>query len=422
MPHPPHVRLPAWLTPALRAAAGLSLFSGFASFGVTAALGDVALAFGEPDPEASITAMTGLAATTVTVGLAIIRLASLGALPLSGVADRLGRRRVIIGCTGAGLACTFLTAFSPSFWVFVAVFALARPLLSATNALAAVIAAEETHSADRSRAIATISVGYALGAGLTALVRLGIPSELGFRGLFGVVLLPVLLLPLARRWLGETPRFRTLATVGAERPTFGTVPAGLRARLGLVCLLTAGIGFVTGPFTQMLFLYGENALGMSSGAMAGIFVASAPAGLVGILVGRWAADTVGRRPTAGLALAVVAGSGAVIYSGAPAGVAVGYILSILAASMYTPAAGSLDAELFPTSVRATAAGWITAANVLGAVAGLLAFGLLLETFGAFRPAAVALAVPVVLLSSGYALLPETLGRELEDVAPAAGPR
>jgi MFS family permease len=98
-------------------------------------------------------------------------------------------------------------------------------------------------------------------------------------------------------------------------------------------------------------------------------------------------------------------------------VAAGYLLGILAASAYGPSFGALSAELFPTSVRATAAGWLLAAGVIGAVAGLVVFGRLADVLASFGGAAVAVAIPVVLASLLFARLPETRGRELEQTAP-----
>ena len=71
--------------------------------------------------------------------------ARMDALVASGaLADRFGRRRMLLITVGAGLAVTVLAAASPSYWWFVAIFACGRPLLSASNGLAQVIAAEQT--------------------------------------------------------------------------------------------------------------------------------------------------------------------------------------------------------------------------------------------------------------------------------------
>lgn len=410
-----------WLHPTILAVTGLSVASGFASFGVTAALGDVATTFGESDPAQSVAALAGLTGTTVGLGLAIIRLASLAALPLAGLADRAGRRRVILGCCAGGLLMTVVTAVAPSFWWFVALFALARPLLSATNALAAVMAAEETRSVDRSKAIAMVTAGYALGAGLTALVRLVIPAALGFRGLFAMVVVPLALVPLLGRALREPPPSAGRPVGPARAPRLGAVRRGLRGRLAVLCVVHLGFGFVTGPVNTNLFWYGETVLGMSSATMALIFVTAAPTGLLGLVAGRWAADRLGRRVSAGAAMACTGIAGIVTYSGAAGGLAVGYIAGIVAAAAYAPAAGALDAELFPTSQRATAAGWVTASNIVGAVLGLVVFGLLVDVYGRFAPAAAAIGIPVVALAVLYVRVPETRGLELEESAPEDGP-
>ena len=66
---------------------------------------------------------------------------------------------------------TVASAASPGYWWFVAVFALGRPFLSATNALAQVTAAEQTGSSNRAKAVAFVAAGYGVGAGLIAIVH-----------------------------------------------------------------------------------------------------------------------------------------------------------------------------------------------------------------------------------------------------------
>ena len=146
-------------------------------------------------------------------------------------------------------------------------------------------------------------------------------------------------------------------------------------------------------------------------------LAAGPVGLVGLLIGRWAADRLGRRVTAAGTQAVVALAGMLTYSGSTTTVAAGYLLAVLAASAYAPAFGALGAELFPTSVRATVGGWLVAAGVLGAVAGLVAFGLLADALESFAAAAVLVCAPVILTCVLFARLPETRGLELEQSAP-----
>ena len=416
------IRLHGWRHPAILAVAAATVASGFAQFGATTALGDVARAFGETGDGTSVVARVGLSGTTLGIGLAIVRLASLASLPLSALADGYGRRRMLIGCVAGGLAMTALAALSPGYWWFVALFAVGRPLLSSTNAIAVVVAAEETERRDRAKAIGLMTAGYGIGAGLTALVR-GVAGDLGFRGLFGLALVPLAAVPLLARRLEEPDRYQRLRAaedpqLAAARPAvLGRVRADLRPRLWLLATLAFAIAFVTGPINTFLFVYAENALGMSRSATAAMVLAAGPVGLVGLLIGRWAADRLGRRVTAAGTQAVVALAGMLTYSGSRPPLAAGYLLAILAASAYAPSFGALGAELFPTSVRATAAGWLVAAGVLGAVAGLVAFGLLTDALASFATAAVLICAPVVLTCVLFVRLPETRGLELEQSAP-----
>jgi predicted MFS family arabinose efflux permease len=127
------LRLHRWNDRTVVALAIAAFASGFAQFGVVAALGDVARGFGQGNFGSSLADQAGLSGTDLGVGLAIMRLASLGALPVAGLADRFGRRKMVLVTVGLGLAMTGLAAASPSYWWFVAIFASGRPLLSATN-------------------------------------------------------------------------------------------------------------------------------------------------------------------------------------------------------------------------------------------------------------------------------------------------
>jgi MFS family permease len=417
------VRLHGWRHPAILAVGATTVATGFAQFGATTALGDVARTFGETGDGTSVVARVGLSGTTLGIGLAIVRLASLASLPLAAMADGVGRRRTLLTCMTGGLAVTALAALSPGYWWFVALFALGRPLLTATNAVAVVVAAEETETRDRAKAVGLMTAGYGIGAGLTALVRGVAGDGLGFRGLFALALVPLAATPLLARRLEEPDRYQRLRAaadpeLAAARPAvLGRVRPDLRPRLWLLAVLAFSIAFVTGPINTFLFVYAENALGMSRSTTAVMVLVAGPVGLAGLLVGRLAADRLGRRVTAAGTQALVALAGMLTYSGSRGAVAAGYLAAILAASAYAPAFGSLGAELFPTSVRATASGWLAAAGVLGAVAGLVAFGLLTDALDSFATAAVLVCAPVVVSCVLFARLPETRGLELEQSAP-----
>ncbi|MDP8978785.1 MAG: MFS transporter, partial [Actinomycetota bacterium] len=287
-------RMRGWRHPAVLSAAGLSVASGFAQFAVTASLGDVAAAFGEVGDGGSVAARAGLSGTALGVGLSIVRLASIFSLPLAGLADAVGRRRVVLGACAAGLALTAAAALSPGWVWFVLIVALGRPLLSTTNAVAGVVAAEETSSRDRAKAVALVSAGYGVGAGVFVLTRWAVGDVLGFRGMFALALPVLAVVPLLGRRLDEPERFARLhpslrTAASGALPVLGPLRGHLRGRLALLGGLTVAIALVTGPVNTYLFVYGENVLGMSTAALAVLVAAAGPLGLAGLVVGRWAA-------------------------------------------------------------------------------------------------------------------------------------
>jgi MFS family permease len=409
------LRLHRWTDRRVVGVACAALASGFGQFGVIAALGDVARDFGRVIPGGSITDQVGLSGTELGIGLAIIRIASLASLPIIGLADRFGRRSLLLATLSVGLALTVVAALSPGYWWFVVLFALGRPLLSSTNALTEVIGAEQTDARDRAAAIALVTAGYGVGAGLTAVIHSLASSALGFRGLFALALVPLALVPFLRRWIEEPDRFR-VAAVESERlrPVLGPVGPRFRRRLVVIALIGFAASVITGPANSYVFVYAQNVLNQPGYVTAAMVLG---AGLAGLLGGRWLADHLGRRPTGTLGMIGLALFGTLAYQGSSVALVVGYILGVMAGSVFAPAIGALLAELFPTSVRASAAGWWVAAGVLGAVLGLVVFGAAADIGNRFGVAAVLTFAPAALVAGLFWMVPETRGREPEDLWP-----
>ncbi len=413
------LRLHRWSDRAVVAVAITALASGFGQFGVIAALGDVSTQLGHLASGGSIADKVGLSATSLGVGLAVIRLASLGSLPVIGIADRLGRRPVILVVTVVGLALTAVAAASPAYWWFVVIFALGRPLLSATNALAEVMAAEETDSSDRAAAIALIAAGYGVGAGLSAIVHSLASGALGFRGVFALAVVPLAVVVALRNWVEEPSRFMVAQAAGELRtPVLGAVGPRYRARLAIVCLIGFALSIITGPANSFVFLYAQDVVHQKGYVSALMVVASGASGLAGLLAGRWLADHFGRRPTGSLAMVAVALTPTLAYSGSSAALFAGYVLGVLSGSILAPALGTLLTELFPTSVRASVTGWSVTAAVIGAVVGLVVFGAVADVGNRFGVAAELTFLPAGAVAALlFWLVPETKGREPESLWP-----
>ncbi len=174
---------------------------------------------------------------------------------------------------------------------------------------------------------------------------------------------------------------------------------------------------ITGPANTFVYLYAQNVLHQSGVLTALMVVGAGATGLVGLLVGRWSADHIGRRPTGAVGMVGVAVFGAVAYSGSQPALVVGYCLGVLAGSVLAPCVGSLLTELFPTSVRASVAGWWLVAGVIGAAAGLVVFGAVADIGNRFGLAAVATFLPACLAAGLFWFLPETRGTEPEELWP-----
>ncbi|MDA8343454.1 MAG: MFS transporter [Actinomycetota bacterium] len=411
------LHLHRWRSPVVIGIALAAFASGFGQFGAVAALGDVARSFGRIAHGATISDQAGLSGTELGIGLAVIRLASLGGLPVAGLADRIGRRAVLLLTTGTGLALTVAAAASPGYWWFVAIFACGRPFLSATNAVSQVAAAEHTGSGDRAKAVALVTAGYGVGAGATAVLHSLAASTLGFRGIFALAVVPLALLPLVARWVSEPDRFVVAAASDHALPVLGPVGPRFRGRLALLALLAFGIAVVTGPANSFTFLYAQNVLRLPGTVTAAMVVGAGVAGLGGLLAGRWLADRLGRRPTAAIGVAGMAACGVLAYSGSSWALVTGYVAGVLAGSVFAPAGGAMVNELFPTPVRASVAGWWVLAGVVGAAAGLVVFGAIADAGNRFGVAALVTFLPAVAVIATLAWLPETKGREPEDLWP-----
>ena len=383
------------------AVALLAMAAGFGQFGAVASLGSVAKTFGHLTHGATFSDEVGLSGTVLGVGLAVSRLASLGGLPLAGLADRFGRRPTLLGTCAVGLALTIVAAVAPGYWWFVVIFALGRPFLSATLGVSQVAAVELTASATRARAVAMVAAGYAVGAGLTAVVHSLAGGTLGFRGIFALAVVPLVMLPFLAHRVVEPSRFTHVSAAEHRPPVLGPVGPAFRGRLVVVALLALAVSVITGPANSLVFIYAQNELHLSGIVTSAMVVAAGVVGLGGLLVGRWLADHWGRRPTVAVAMAGIAAFGTLAYTGSEWALLCGYVLGVTTGGILAPAAGALTNELFPTSVRASATGWTIAAGVIGAVTGLVVFGAVADVGGVSNHTAFAAAVvflPMVLFS------------------------
>jgi MFS family permease len=340
----------------------------------------------------------------------------MGSLVFSSFADRIGRMRMLRPVATTGLALVAVAGLSPTYWIFVAIFALVRPLLTATSTLVAVVTVEVSTPSNRARHLAWIAAGAGIGGGLASVLHGLLPGETAFRWLFASALIPALAIrPLLARIREPEAHFRRREHLAH----IGRVPREFRGRLLVVAVVAVVINVITGPANGFAFVYAENVLKISRHEVTLVVTASAITGLAGLVLGRWCSDRLGRRWTVAIGTVGYAVTATLAYSDGQTAFISMYMVGVLAAAVLAPAIAALTTEIFPHFVRATVGGWFVVAGVLGALIGILFFGWVGDvvnpavTIEALRVPAVVTFLPLLPLLLLLRTLPESRGVEID---------
>ena len=356
----------------------------------------------------------GVSDTGIGVSGAVVRAGILIALPAALLADRVGRRKVIIAVAWLGPILSLLGALAPSFSALVVTQTIARPMGIALAFLIGVVASEEMPRSSRAYAVSVLAMAAGLGAGIAVMsLRLADIGESGWRYVYVLAAIWCLVaLDLTRR-LPETRRFAAAHINARRRP-----PRLNRRRLALLAAVAfAGNIFVApASFFQNRYLTDVHDF---SGGMIGIFsIAVGTPASIGLILGGRFADTSGRKRLIAVALPVSTLALVGAYSVGGAALWVLSLVGGLIASAAYPALAVYRNELFPTGNRGRAAGLVTASALIGGIFGLVATGALLDGDWAYGSVMALMGigqlVVTVLVVIAY---PETAHQELEALNP-----
>lgn len=369
----------------------------------------------------------GLGVSESAVGqlLAVVRLGTIPAVVLAVIADQVGRRRLLLITIIAFTVCTFLTALVGNATEFMTVQFVARTFIAAETMLAVVVIAEEFDARHRGWGIGMLGALGAFGFGIASIVfSLVNVLPYGWRALYVIGVLPLLLVAWMRRSLTETRRFAAHRASAAQRGWRGTLrPLRnlLRMYPGRMVALSAALfpfAFVTE--TTMFFpsKFLQQAHGYSPGDVAVMYLTVGVLGLLGNIVAGVFGDRFGRRRVLIAGLLANGGAAALFYN--VSGWVVPWLWGVMAmtVTMSVVLFAALGSELFPTSYRSTASGVRSIIATIGAAAGLWLEGVLFASVGSHAAAITAMLVVVPIAPLVIALtLPETANRELEEVSP-----
>ena len=398
-------------------------------------------------------------ATTADQGalLATVRIGVLASMIIVAVADRRGRRVVLLMAIVGACAMTALGALAPGMWWLGATQTVARSLSTVVALLVAIIAVEEMPAGARAFAVSVLSITAAFGAGLCVANLVYVDLAPGaWRVAYLLPLLAIVpCLRLGRR-LPETLRFESLRsprTVGApispplpssdpgsapsgSTPT-GSAPSGstgagstgtgsrVAMPWGRLALLGAS-GFLwslfLAPAAQFLNEFLRTERGFSGIGIAVFVLATNTPGVVGIVLGGRLADRRGRRLIGAVGIAGGVGFTVVAYLSFGWSLWTASMLASVIGAMAVPALAVYGPELFPTALRGRANGALQVVSVAGSSTGLLLVGWLDERLGGLGAAMALVAIgPALLIVAVLTLFPETARRELEDLNPADRP-
>ncbi len=355
------------------------------------------------------------------VALAIARVGVLVSIVAIALADRIGRRRLLLWCLAGACVANLVAGVSPSFEVFTGAQLLTRAFVNATLVVAAVAAVEDAPEHARAFAVAMFGLALGLGYGIAVfLLPLADLGNYGWRISFVVSALALLTLPIVARHLRETVRYGDVTRAGVRR---GRLREVFDQAYGLRFFILAATAFLVNvfnaPSSQLTnrYLTREHDYSHSDVALFRTVTAGVP-GVIGVVLAGRLAERRGRRPVAlvGILLATIAQM--VFFTSDGLALWIAPTISIVAAASAALAIGTLDGELFPTEVRGTSNGLILGIGVAGSAVGLVLATQLRDAFDGLGPAIALCGIaPLVAAIFLVPRLPETAGRRLDEVSP-----
>ncbi len=350
-----------------------------------------------------------------------VRAGVLISLVTVAIADKRGRKSLLIAAGLGSCVFTMLGGLSTGLWMLGSTQLVARGMSTALGILIVIVAAEEMPARSRAWAASVLVLSAGLGSGMAVWILPVADLDIrGWRVVYLMAGLGLFVVTAVGRRLPETHRFELIEH--AESTVRGYDDATRerrRKRLVLLAMSAFLIAMFAAPASgfQNDFLKDERGF---SAAQISLFtlVTSTPAG-IGVLLGGYWAETRGRRPIG--ALGLVGGSMLAMLAFFSSGFALWALTlgGVVVGGMAVPALAVYGPELFGTHDRGRANGVIVTVGVAGSAVGLLLAGLLSDGMGGtIAPVLALLSIgPLIVAGLVLTLYPETAGAELEAINP-----
>jgi len=310
---------------------------------------------------------------------------------------------------------TFLSGFTQNFEQLLVVRGLQGLGFGGEWAVGAALMGETIRARFRGRAVGAVQSGWAIGWGVSVILFTilfsRLPHELAWRVMFWIGILPALLIVYIRGKVEEPEIYRNRK----EQARFLDIFSRPQLRITLLAALTA-LGAQGGyhAVTTWLPLYLRTSRGLSTlntGAYLFVIITGA---FFGYITAAYLTDAIGRKRTL-ILFAACSFLAVIFYAGFPISnhlmLVLGFPLGFFPSGSFSPM-GAYFSELFPTSMRASGAGFAynlgrgvgaVFPTLVGYVSGHTSLGTAITLFGSG-------AFLVMIL--GVLFLPETRGQQL----------
>ena len=353
------------------------------------------------------------------LGSVMLVAAAAGGVGFGWIADRFGRTRGLMLSVALYSVFTFACGFATTLWQFV-VFRIFLGLgMGGVWTSGAALVSESWPSHSRGKALGFMQSGWAIGYAAAVLVSGVVQPRFGWRTVFFIGILPAFFTLWVQRRVKEPAIWVAASRANAPSPGFLSIfrsgIGGLTLVLTLMntCTLFAWWGFNLWLPSYLKSPAAQGGAALSSAATTGYLFVMQAGMWVGYVTYGVISDRIGRKTAYVLYLLSAAVLLAVYVT-----VRNPTLLLVLgpcvafAATGYFSGFGAVTAEIYPTSIRATAQGFTYNIGRLASAAAPYLVGTLADTRG-FGQALLVCSASFALAALFWIWIPETRGRALK---------
>lgn len=356
-----------------------------------------------------------------------ISLSAIGALGLSRMIDRLGRRRMVLACIAGTAVSALAAALATNIAAFIVCEIALYAFIGATVSGCIVILAEGLAIEERARGQSWGGLATGLGGGLCLLAMPIVASHYSWRWMLALAsAMGVVAVWRAARGIPESGRWQSAAASGTTSASkFYDVFGHLYRRRAITILVCSFLGTIASvAASSWAYFHLVSVVKLAPGAASILMLIGGGVGMVGFPLGARGCERYGRIPTIFVAGMMTGLSALAFYWGPPAHLGLRWLWIEVTYGIFTAAlsagqvgGNSLGTELFPTAIRGVMMGWFALIGAAAAISAQTLIAVLAARLGGLSIVVgylSLLAIPNAIMVA--LLLPETRGLSLEAAA------